>query len=194
MKNPSSYVLALLFAGCILLLSACSDDETAPDVFPDLAEGTYSLQIHDARGKLVFERRGEAFGTGPEATIRMDDPQFLTETSETDKFAMLLINTSPDGDRPWNAKTDWTVQTDSMPVLIRQRFYSMSGDWSYEGISGSVTIIEASENHLKGSFRIQMRVDDASGISESIPGFNWTANPQWGDRITLTGYFRGKHY
>jgi hypothetical protein len=188
MKHLKKGIIMLLLAGGMLMLGACHDD--SHEDFPDLAEGTYSLKIY-AGDKLIFERQGDAFGTGSEPTLRLDDPEFGTEPSDFDKFAMLLINTSRNGELSWQSKGDWRVQSDSMPVFIRQRFYSAPDDWSYKGTSGYVKINEASEGHIKGSFRIDMQVDDGASIS---PNFHWTANPQWGEHITIAGYFHGTHY
>jgi hypothetical protein len=192
MKNPGKNMMMLLLAGSILALGSCGDDE--PEEFPDLAEGSYSLKIYNAQGQQVFERQGEAIGTGPDATISLSDPEFLTADSEYNKFAFLLINTSEAGDQPWRSKIQWGVQADSMPVILRQRYYSLVDDWSYEGTAGNVKIMEASDDHVKGSFRIDMQVDDASALGDANPGFRWTANPQWGERITIAGYFYSTHY
>jgi len=191
MKNLREKTAALLFIGLACSLSSCHDDG---DGFPELAEGTYHLKIYNARGLQVFERKGVAIGTGPDAYVSMSDPQFQSDTSAFNKFAMFGINTSIANDQPWNAKSYWPIHVNSTPVTMVQSFYSISGDWSYEGIGGYVSIAEAADQYLKGSFRIRMRVKDASDIRKAIPDFEWTANPRWGEEITVTGFFFSTHY
>jgi hypothetical protein len=192
MRDLRRNVFVLLFTGVAFFLSSCDDDE---DVFPELTEGTYHLRVYNASGILVFERKGgTAVGTGSGATVWMNDPQFQSDTSRFDKFAMFGINTSVKYDQPWNAKSYWPIHLNSTPVIMYQSFYSLSGDWSYEGTDGYVRIVEASDQYLKGSFRIRMRVKDASDIREAIPDFEWTANPRWGEDITVTGFFFSTHY
>lgn len=192
MKNLHKSIFILLLTGPVFFLSACDDNDHLE--FPGLEQGTYRLKIYNARGVLVFEREGYATGTGSDAAIWMEDPRFLSETNDFEKFGWLGIYTSKTYDQPWSAKAYWPIRLNDTPVEMHQRFYGGSGDWCYQGTAGYVRIVEASDQYLKGVFRIHMRVKDASDLQEIMPGFEWTANPNWGEKITITGYFFSTHY
>lgn len=179
---------SLLF-GFAVILSGCQEEEDVK--FPDIADGTYHLEIFNDQGQKVLTRNGNAIGLGSYSHVVIEDPEFgsQAEDDSLDVFAALWPFTDKSYELPWDKSSIWNVAQESAGALIVQRYYGSSSDWQYESVSGQIRILGSTDNVLKGYFKIKM---DVRPPDPNNTGVKWTANPKWGDRIVIEGYFASK--
>jgi len=181
-------LINLLF-GFAAILSACQEE--ADGKFPDLPDGTYHFEIFNHQGRKVLTRDGNAVGQGSYNQVELADPEFISQAKEDslDVFAALWLFTDKSRELRWDKSSLWQVGPDLAGAFLVQRYYSGPSDWEYESVSGQIRILESTDNVLKGYFRIKMQVRQAD---DNNLGINWMANPKWGDRIVVDGYFACK--
>lgn len=178
-------LLSQVFA-LVTILASCREEEVLK--FPDLADGTYHLEIFDIQGRKVLTREGNAIGLGSYSQVVIEDPEFASQAEEDslDTFAALWLFTEKTHASTWDENFIWNVDAESAGAIFIQRYYGGLSDWQYESVLGEIRIFESTDNVLKGYFEITMRVRQSD---ENNPGIVWTSNPKWGDQIVVKGFF-----
>lgn len=171
-----------LILGSALVLTSCDDESE----FPELAPGTYHLEIFNTQGKKLLERDGTAIGLGNYNQVILEDPLFITNDDDDPNFFATLLITTGDVDRTFDQQFVWAMKSDLQAVL-NQRYYSIPGDWGYSNKSGSLSILKSTSTVLNGRFTITMKARHPEPYY-----INWTSNPTWGDEIVVKGYFSSR--